>query len=366
MLSQLYFSLIAASAVLPFAMAGATMASTAANRISSPTVHENIAVYFVHGTSAAGPVPATLQEALARGDVEVFETGNVRELEIENKGTEPVFVQFGDLVKGGKQDRVLTVSLVLSPKSGRVPIGSYCVEQGRWSARGGEDAKKFSMSDRLMPSREAKIAMARPKAEPSPQALMVDRLNAARRSEEQRYAAQERRAAPDGQSEVWRSVGAVQSALSSHVAAPVASEKSRTSLQLALENDKLKDAMGKYINALEPAGLKGDDIVGVVIAVNGRISSADMYPSNGLFRKMWPKLVRAGVTEAMANKAAKADAAPAPAEVDTFLNDAEKGKQSELALGSHAKLETRDADKALRMEARSASGAFVHRNYLAK
>lgn len=368
MLTQLYFSLIAAGAALPFAIAGAAMASTAANRISSPVVHENIAVYFVHGTSAAGPVPATLQEALARGDVEVFETGNVRELEIENKGNEPVFVQFGDLVKGGKQDRVLTVSLVLSPKSGRVPIGSYCVEQGRWSARGGEDAKKFSMSDRLMPSREAKIAMAKPavKAEPSPEALMVDRLNAARRAEEQRFAAQERRAAPDGQSEVWRSVGAVQSALSSHVAAPVASEKSRTSLQLALENDKLKDAMGKYITALEPAGQKGDDVVGVVIAVNGRISSADMYPSNGLFRKMWPKLVRAGVTEAMASKAAKGGAAPAPAEVDAFLNDAEKGKQSELALGSHAKLETRDADKALRMEARTATGAFVHRNYLAK
>jgi hypothetical protein len=64
--------------------------------------------------------------------------------------------------------------------------------------------------------------------------------------------------------------------------------------------------------------------------------------------------------------AAKADAAPAPAEVDAFLNDAEKGKQSELALGSHAKLETRDADKALRMEARTGAGAFVHRNYLAK
>lgn len=368
MLTQLYFSLIAASAVLPFAMAGAAMASPAANRISSPTVHENIAVYFVHGQSASGPVPLTLQEALARGDVEVVETGNVRELEIENKGNEPVFVQFGDLVKGGKQDRVLTVSLVLAPKSGRVPIGSYCVEQGRWSARGGEDAKKFSMSDSMMPSREAKIAMARPvakAAEPSSEALMVDRLNAARRMEEQRIV-QERRAAADGQSEVWRTVGAVQSALSSHVAAPVASEKSRTSLQLALENEKLKDAMGKYINALEPAGLKGDDIVGVVIAVNGRISGADVYPSNGLFRKMWPKLVRAGVTEAMANKVAKADAAPAPADVDAFLVEAEKGKQSELALGSHAKLETRDADKALRMEARSPSGAFVHRNYLAK
>ena len=370
MLSQLYFSLIAASAVLPVLMLNPAAASTAANRISTPTVHENIAVYFVHGQSAAGPVPATLQEALARGDVEVVETGNVRELEIENKGSEPVFVQFGDLVKGGKQDRVLTVSLVLPPKSGRVPIGSYCVEQGRWSARGTEDVRKFSMSDSMMPSREAKIAMAKPAAkvaQPVPEALMTDRPhNRANRIDNQRIVQERQQGTPDGQSEVWRNVGVMQSALAGHLAAPVSSEKSRTSLQLALENDKLKTAMDAYVAALQPAGLKADDIVGVVIAVNGRISSADVYPSNGLFRKMWPKLMRAGVTEAMVNKAAKADAAPAPADVDAFLADAEKGKQSELALGSHAKLETRDADKALRVEARTATGALVHRNYLAK
>lgn len=370
MLSQLYFSLIAASAALPFLMSSSAAASTAANRISTPTVHENIAVYFVHGQSSLGPVPATLQEALARGDVDVVETGNVRELQIENKGNEPVFVQFGDLVKGGKQDRVLTVSLVLPPKSGRVPIGSYCVEQGRWSARGAEDVKKFSRSDRLMPSREAKIAMAKPAAkvaQPVPEALMTDRAhNRANRIDGNQRIVQQRHSAPDGQSEVWRNVGAMQSALAGHLAAPVSSEKSRTSLQLALENEKLKSAMDAYVVALEPAGLKAEDIVGVVIAVNGRISSADVYPSNGLFRKMWPKLVRAGVTEAMVNKAAKADAAPAPADVDAFLAEAEKGKQSELALGSHAKIETRDADKALRMEARSATGALVHRNYLAK
>ena len=320
----------------------------------------------------AGPVPATLQEALARGDVEVFETGNVRELEIENKGDEPVFVQFGDLVKGGKQDRVLTVSLVLPPKSGRVPIGSYCVEQGRWSARGGrgrEEILDVGLDDAVARSqdrhgearRQSRAAHRR-----SADGRQAAQLEPARSDNQRIVQRAANSGTPDGQSEVWRNVGVMQSALAGHLAAPVSSEKSRTSLQLALENDKLKEAMGAYVGALEPAGLKGDDIVGVVIAVNGRISSADVYPSNGLFRKMWPKLVRAGATEAMVNKAAKADAAPAPADVDAFLAEAETGKQSELALGAHAKLETRDADKALRTEARTAAGAFVHRNYLAK
>jgi hypothetical protein len=339
------------------------MASTAP-QISVPVVHKNIAVYFVHGLSAPGPVPQTLQEALVKGGVEVFETGNVQELQIENKGEEPVFVQFGDLVKGGRQDRVLTVSVVLPPKSGRVPIGSYCVEQGRWAARGVEDAKKFSMSEMLMPSREAKVAMAKPAVKPAGRpsgAMLVERERsaAAQRLEGARSAS--------GQGDVWRSVDEVQSKLASRLAAPVAAEASRTSLQLSLENEKLKRAVADYVQMLEPAGLKGEDIVGVAIAINGRISSADVYPSNGLFRKMWPKLVRASVTEALASPdTEKQPAVPAADAVAAFLIDAEKGQQSERQLGTHTRLETRDADKALRMEAKSASGAFVHRNYLAK
>ena len=64
-------------------------------RVSGPATHENVSVYFVHGSSVRGPVPDTLQEALAKGTVEVQETGNVQELKIENKGQTPVFVQFG-------------------------------------------------------------------------------------------------------------------------------------------------------------------------------------------------------------------------------------------------------------------------------
>lgn len=374
MLSQLFFSLIAAGIGLIPALRAVPAAANTAPQISAPVIHENIAVYFVHGASVAGPVPATLQEALAKGSVEVFETGNVQELQIENTGEEPVFVQFGDLVKGGRQDRVLTVSLVLPPKSGRVPIGSYCVEQGRWSARGVEDAKKFSMSEMLMPSREAKVAMAKravKPASPAAGAMLVERQrNAAAHQRGPQQSAQRTiegmGGAANSQGEVWRSVGEVQNKLAARLAASVTSEKSRTSLQLALENDKLKEAIAAYVGMLEPAGLQSDDIVGVAIAINGRISSADVYPSNGLFRKMWPKLVQAGVTEALASAGAEKAQAPASDAVNAFLLEAENGKQSEMELGAHAKLDTRDADKALRVEAKSATGAFVHRNYLAK
>src|ERR1700722_2083391 len=97
-------------------------------RISGPYSHENLTVYFVHGVSVAGPIPLTLQEALAKGTVRLVETGSVNELKIENVGNEDVFIQSGDIVKGGRQDRALTVSFVLPRKSGEVPVASFCVE----------------------------------------------------------------------------------------------------------------------------------------------------------------------------------------------------------------------------------------------
>src|SRR6202030_1831249 len=104
---------------------------------------DNLAVYFVHGSAAEGPVPMSLEEALAQGWVKVSETGSINELTVENVGDDGVFVQAGDIVKGGRQDRVLSVDLLLPPHSGRVPIAAFCVEPGRWSARGQEDPRQF-------------------------------------------------------------------------------------------------------------------------------------------------------------------------------------------------------------------------------
>ena len=156
------FAPLLAAAVATFGFSARPAVADQGMRISGPYVHANLAVYFVHGVSAGGAIPLTLQEALAKGSVQVVETGRVNELQIENTGSEEVFIQAGDIVKGGRQDRVLTVSFVLPPKSGQVPIASFCVEQGRWSARGKEDQFKFSSAHEAMPSRAALLAMITP------------------------------------------------------------------------------------------------------------------------------------------------------------------------------------------------------------
>lgn len=347
-------------AATAFFAVGASAAEPEPYRISGPVVHENLAIYFVHGQSAPGPVPLTLQEALANGSAQVRETGNVNQLEVENAGETEVFIQAGDIVKGGRQDRVLTVSLIIPPHSGPMPIASFCVEQGRWSGRGKEDAHRFTTASASVPSREAKIAMKVPAAPPAgaPSPPTVAYL-----------------ASPDvgrRQQEMWRNVTKTQEKLARALAAPVAAPESRSSLQLSLENEKLKEAQAGYVKALKEAGEGADDIIGYVFAINGKLNSADLYPSNGLFRKMWPKLLDANAVEAIGDKAAAGAAPPSPAEVLAFLKAAEAGQAVEQPLTKAIKLETREAAGVLFFESRrvsakpGAEAAWVHRNYLAK
>jgi hypothetical protein len=108
-----------------------------------------------------------------------------------------------------------------------------------------------------------------------------------------------------------------------------------------------------------------------VFAVNGRLNSGDLYPSNALFRKMWSKLLAASVTEAIGESgeqvAAGAQATPPdiPA-VKEFLAKAEKGKPSEQDIACLAHQNLRDSEASLFVEVQTPKGGWVHRSYVAK
>ena len=325
--------------------------ATQVPRISGPYTHENLSLYFTHGPSAPGPVPLTLQEALAKNQVLVRETGDVNRLVIENRGNDEVFVQAGEIVKGGKQDRVLTVSVLLPKNSGPVPIGAYCVEQGRWQPRGKEDASRFSTSDAAVPSRKAKLAMKAPPSESDrvPSRLRHDGSDTGRR-----------------QQEVWKDVAETQRKLAGTVGAPVAAPESRSSLQLSLENKQVQATVAAYVKALEPTILRVPDAIGLAFAINGVINSADLYPSHGLFKKLWPKLLNAAATEAVAEKNGKSEEAPAPAKVQEFLDKSEKGRAGERKIDERTSLGTRETEKSFYFEAKRSDGVVFHKNYLAR
>ena len=119
--------------------------------------------------------------------------------------------------------------------------------------------------------------------------------------------------------------------------------------------------------ALEAAGETESDVVGYVFAINGKINSADIYASNALFRKLWPRLLKAAATEAIGvEKALPKTLEPTVAAVEEFLAAASAGKPSERPLIDGQRLETREADRVVDFVTLTASGDFVHRNVLAR
>ena len=159
----------------------------------------------------------------------------------------------------------------------------------------------------------------------------------------------------------------VQDGLSSNLGAPVQAAASQSSLQLSLENEKLKDAQDAYLEALLKEGEKADDVVGYVFAINGKLNSAEVYPSNGLFRKMWPKLLKASVTEAIGQKNAGARSG-----ADRAMPRWRSSTTPRKARRAKSRFPPACGSKRGRPRRRSTSrrgaqdGAWVHRSYLAK
>lgn len=305
--------------------------------ISGPYSHNNLTVYLIHGKeSAPGVRFLTLQEAMEQNKVIVHETGSVNELSIENlSATEEIYIQSGDIVKGGRQDRTLSYDLVLQPKSGKVPLPSFCVEHGRWSKREGESDKHFNSSTTQLASRELKLA------------AKYDR----------------------NQSKVWEKVKKTQDSLSSNAGVTVNAAESESSLQLSLENDRVQEMADEYMSALLKIVDGKDDVIGYAFAINGTANSADVYANGELFGKLWPKLLKAAAVESIVELKKDAPATIAThEEIGRCITDTDDGKVSDQEVGQRVNMVTRDADKAVMFETRDKSrgGKWIHRNYIRK
>lgn len=98
--------------------------------VSQQYACENLTIFLIHGDEKLPEISLlTLQEALEQKKLIVHETRNVNELAIENLSLEEVYVQAGDIVKGGLQDRVFAYDVIVPAGSGRIPIGAFCVEE---------------------------------------------------------------------------------------------------------------------------------------------------------------------------------------------------------------------------------------------
>jgi hypothetical protein len=305
-------------------------------RLSGPYTHKNLTIFLVHGEDLVkGHNFLTLQEALAQKKVVVYETKDVNELAIRNFSTQDVYVQAGDIVRGGDQDRMISTDFIVPAKSGRMPISAFCVEAGRWNKRGNEESSNFTSSDNSVSTKELKLAAKR----------------------------------TNSQQAVWDNVSVAQAKLSANVGARVQSVVSSSSLELSIENEKVKENTAEYISALSSILQNKSDVIGYAFAINGHVNSADVYASKGLFAKLWPKLLKATAVEAIAELTKDEQFQPVANEtITSFLAESEKGAEDEKEVTRRVKVLTRENDKNILFETRDRmrKDAWIHRNYIRK
>jgi hypothetical protein len=284
-------------------------------KVLEPIRHGNLTVFPV---VAAKSYPTaefmTLDEGLRSGEVIVTEAGNVQglirrsttpairhdgaqvnRLVLVNNSKRPLLLLAGEIVTGGKQDRVIGKDRIVPAESDPVDLSVFCVEPGRWVAT----SEHFGASEAMY----GKGAVGGALNAPAPMAVMAQPSVRAKAM------------ADKDQDKVWAEVRKQQAAQAETVevsgASPtVATELSQTrSYAKVMENQEVKkqvDAVAKPIEQNYQSlirQLRDRNAVGVVVAVNGRIIWADVFASTNLLEKYWPKLVRSYASEAVVTRA---------------------------------------------------------------
>jgi hypothetical protein len=304
-----------------------------AYKVLDPIRHGSLTVFPV---VAARNYPTseflTLDEGLRLGEVVVTEAGNlqglirrhqvpsirhegaeVNRLVLVNNSERPLLLLAGEIVTGGKQDRVIGKDRIVPAESDPVDLSVFCVEPGRWVAT----SEQFGSSGVMYGSTG--------KGQTVPATLMAQPSVRARAM------------ADKDQGEVWAAVRKQKEAVSTELIAgtpsPAANAVAQTSSYAkVMENEEVRKQVDAVAKPIEQnyqsliAQLRDRKAVGVVAAVNGRIVWADIFASTDLLQKYWPKLVRSYASEAVIVRAKDVDVSVSRAQA--FLADMEGRKET--------------------------------------
>ena len=214
-------------------------------RVEKPRRHKNMVVFPLRwaGRQAGGDWE-TMDDSIASGRLKISEKDNasVPEVVIENTGGKSVLLMSGEIVKGGKQTRVIKADTVIETRQ-TVTVPVFCVERRRW--HGG---KKFSLSPNIAPS--------------------------SIRNEMSRGA---------DQGAVWGSVRKAQEA--------AGAEAPTESLDEVLDSDKVKQMYEEVHKSMGKFSPK--DTIGIAVADTrtGRVIALELFGRRDLFEALQDKLI---------------------------------------------------------------------------
>jgi hypothetical protein len=266
-----------------------------AYQVLAPIRHGNLTIFPVlsshtHDTSQF----LTLDEGLRSGEVIVTEAGSVppllrprhpqpvwqvrpedgaevNRLVLVNNSKRPLLLLAGEIVTGGKQDRIIGEDRLIPAESDPVDLGVFCVEPGRWVGSSAKFQRAGENGAIVQPSVRSKA--------------MADK----------------------DQQKVWDEVGKARSSMAVTVAgqAQAVEVEQTSSYARVIENPGVAEKVDSVAAPVEHeyqsviSQLRDRNAVGVVVAVNGQVIWADVFASTKLLEKYWPKLVRSYAAESV-------------------------------------------------------------------
>jgi hypothetical protein len=272
-------------------------------RILDPVTYQNIAIFPVVSTANQDTSAfLTLEEGLSSGEVLVREQGSdgmdrsrngrpvyvpqqntgaaVNQLVLINRSKRPLLLLAGELVSGGKQDRVIGKDRIIPVGAPPLPLDVFCVEHGRWTG-----ASQFAAAKTIVhPSVREQAAVNQDQSE----------VWSAVRSGTTARATAGTRAAQAPMISSRNLEGAI-----SGNGRTEAYEKIYDSRALGVSiDDFVADLQRRFVH--KTSGLKGERVVGVIVAYGEEIAWSDIFASSELFDHYWSKLLRSYAVEALA------------------------------------------------------------------
>jgi hypothetical protein len=286
-------------------------ASASGWRLAEPVTYETLTVFPVLSSQEAYTADfETLDAALASGEAIVAEQGDymrrsrsgvetaplissgpqVNQLVLVNRGKKPLLLLAGEVVSGGKQDRIIGKDRIIPVGAKPLPLDVFCVEHSRWTSGGDTFAAAKTMVHPTV---------------------------------------REQAAVDQDQSKVWAAVrgdtaaARAQSSMSSNLeltAPQISSQQLSHVMASAAPTEGYRNiyqsaAVGPSVEnfALEverrfnraTSGLKGEHVVGVIVAFGGEVAWSDIFASSQLFDAYWSKLLRSYAVEALTRPAAR-------------------------------------------------------------
>ncbi|HJQ26336.1 MAG TPA: DUF6569 family protein [Blastocatellia bacterium] len=361
-------------------------------RVGSPTSFDNLTIFPVLSEQAASADDfITLDEGLRTGKVSITEIGadgrahrlrsrrqsddddaEVNRLALTNRSGKKLILIAGEMILGGKQDRIVGHDCVIEATARPVPIDVFCVEHGRWSgsesfgqsrsagsdggigsgrsvavgtgrSHGGGRGYNMGGGDRVIVGGSVRTVAGGVSGGVMSGAIAMPNVR-------------EKAQAAKSQEEVWNTVAE---------AVTVNGVSSDTGDLKSVYKDKqvsrkLDDYEGAFKGKLQAA-----QIVGVIAAVGGRIISADVFANHRLFQAYWPKMLKSFALQAV-SAAERQNQEVTRGDAEAYLARAE-GTREASDQGAYRLVENQSSkDASFELESRAARRTLLHFNRISK